>query len=918
MPAVATALLAAALAALAAVAPGAAAIGSAPAANQTAVHLIFSSHLDLGFTDMDNAVIDLHFYTHWPRAIQLARWFDRHGGGDRFRYLTHSWLLSLYFDCPASLGITCPAADERAEVADAVRRGWITWHAAPFNPNYEMFDSDTLGFALNLTRDVDAALGARPKTVVSLRDVPGLTRGVVPVMAAHGVRALTVGVNGFSAPPGVPKRTPFIWRDEESGAQILAMWHEGGYGGWHNNTHADDRRDCIKAPGFGHALCVSWNDDNAGPPASPAEVQKIYAAVRASWPGARVFASTLEDYVDALAEAAPGLDLPVVTEEIGDTWVYGSACDPLRIAQYRAALRARARCVRDPDCDSESPAFYRFSRLIIKVAEHTWGLAFLQTIGDVANYTNAYLRQRLEDLEGEAGYARAVESWQRQRDYVKWAVEELPPGHPVRAEYESDARQRLSALADAALTAANPAAAPGGHEAARLPLPPRPAEPEAAAGPGAGAGWLAAAARWLGLAAGLGRDGPIARAAVSRRLRAAGPEGVGVGGGSAGGPGGNDNPHLVFKSAHWEFELDPWAGGLSRLARLYPDGSGGLRPGNDWAADAQSGPQDGGDSSSGGGGGGGSGPPRVPPARFLQLQYNVYNETDFDPIWDNYAFIHPVWTGDFGKLNLSASSTLQAQAVPFLVDVIRVQSNSSGLVVQLQYEFPHRLVSEAGAPAGATLTLRSPSDSPALRIDLAWRNKTATRLPEASWLRFTPGRGAVGEGSWRMHKIGSAVDPSHIVLNGSHSIHCVSEEGVTADSPDGGERLRIRPHDAPLLALGEPRPFPNPNEGPDMERGVSACLHNNVWGTNYAEWVPYSQEDASLVFRFTIEAEELPAPAPSAAEAAPAHSQPAPAADEAAAAEELDGAAPAGAAPAFRVELPLAAPAPQVGGASAR
>jgi hypothetical protein len=31
-----------------------------------------------------------------------------------------------------------------------------------------MFDSDTLGFALNLTRDVDAALGARPKTVVSL------------------------------------------------------------------------------------------------------------------------------------------------------------------------------------------------------------------------------------------------------------------------------------------------------------------------------------------------------------------------------------------------------------------------------------------------------------------------------------------------------------------------------------------------------------------------------------------------------------------------------------------------------------------------------------------------------------------------------------------------------------------------------
>jgi hypothetical protein len=33
--------------------------------------------------------------------------------------------------------------------------------------------------------------------------------------------------------------------------------------------------------------------------------------------------------------------------------VYGSACDPLRMADYRAALRARAECVRDPACDSK-------------------------------------------------------------------------------------------------------------------------------------------------------------------------------------------------------------------------------------------------------------------------------------------------------------------------------------------------------------------------------------------------------------------------------------------------------------------------------------------------------------------------------------------------------------------------------------
>jgi hypothetical protein len=61
------------------------------------------------------------------------------------------------------------------------------------------------------------------------RDVPGLTRASIPVLASRGVRSITGGVNAFSAPPGVPKNTPFVWRDEESGSELLAMWHPGKY-----------------------------------------------------------------------------------------------------------------------------------------------------------------------------------------------------------------------------------------------------------------------------------------------------------------------------------------------------------------------------------------------------------------------------------------------------------------------------------------------------------------------------------------------------------------------------------------------------------------------------------------------------------------------------------------------------------------
>ena len=52
----------------------------------------------------------------------------------------------------------------------------------------------------------------------------------------------TVGVNGGSAPPAVPKNTPFIWRDEPSGKQLLAMWHPGGYSG----DPVDSRDECVQ------------------------------------------------------------------------------------------------------------------------------------------------------------------------------------------------------------------------------------------------------------------------------------------------------------------------------------------------------------------------------------------------------------------------------------------------------------------------------------------------------------------------------------------------------------------------------------------------------------------------------------------------------------------------------------------------
>lgn len=99
---------------------------------------------------------------------------------------------------------------------------------------------------------------------------------------------------------------------------------------------------------------------------------------------------------------------------------------------------------------------------------------------------------------------------------------------------------------------------------------------------------------------------------------------------------------------------------------------------------------------------------------------------------------------------------------PWLVQVYDSSKDDGSLHLSLELAFPHKLVQAAGAPARAWLVLASPADSARLSLTLVWQNKTATRLPEALWLRFRPGRGAVSHDSWVMHKLDGAISPAEV------------------------------------------------------------------------------------------------------------------------------------------------------------
>ncbi|KAF8062055.1 hypothetical protein HT031_004315 [Scenedesmus sp. PABB004] len=832
------------------------ALAAAAAPQQQQVHVVFGNHLDIGFdniyrTGYDSNVLNVYFQDYLPRAVDVADWMQRVSPGrDRFVFTTHAYLLSLFLDCPPGMGLACPGPALRAKVLRGVASGAITWHAHPHNAQYELYDASLLSAATALVHGLDARFGLPPKRTVVLRDVPGLTRSAIPLLVASGVRAVSVGVNPGSAPPGVPQFTPFIWRDEASGTQLLAFWRPGGYGGVReNDVNLDPPEQCIQAPGLEHVLCTSWRNDNAGPPLTVLEPLRVYDLLRAEWPGARVAASSFDAFVDAVLAAAPTLNLTVVTGEVGDTWINGVASDPAKTADFRAASRARAACLADPACPSEGAAFANFTRLLLKVPEHTWGVDIKKTLADFVNYSNPDFHACLppDAASGAAGdgdggdgvplraalcpnYERVLHSWDRQAAYIDWALQALPPAHPVRAAFEADAaeRRRLAATSAAGLLAA-------GASRRRA----------AGAQPGAGA---VAASRRRRLAASPGRGAGSSaeeeeeerrrRREERRRPRSA------VGG------------VTQYTCGSWRFELDEAQGGLSSLVKLH----GAARaPGADWAARG---------------------------GLLGQLRYSAYCEASYDFVWRHYSWQLPLpwwYPLDFGKVNSSAAWDREEHAAAKLEEVLETREPSGALrQLALRHSFPAELVRRVGAPRAAWTLITCPGDDGGsvpggapgggggggaagpragdLGLAVVWQGKTATRLPEALWLRFAPGPGGADASSWRLHKLGGAVDPGAVLTNGSQSMHAVGDAGVSVRSADGREALQVLSWDAPLVSPGAANPFPNGAFPPDLGSGVAFNLANNVWGTNYVMWSPYraARADAALAFRFALRATRVP------------------------------------------------------------
>jgi len=372
------------------------------------VLVMFKCHFDAGFIDTQAAVVQKYFTEYFPRAIQVASSM-RQSGDHRYVWTTGSWLLYEYFEQATP--------QDRRRMEQAIENGDIAWHALPFTWQTELIAPSMIAGGISLSQSLDRRFG-RTTTGAKMTDVPGHTRGIVAPLASQGVKFLDIGVNDASTPAQLP---PWFAWEAPTGETLMVMYHHG-YGA------------VRRVPDSDLAVAIVVRDDNSGPH-TPEEIAATYADLQRQFPNAEVIPTSLTEIANAIEPHKHAL--PVVTQEIGDTWIHGVSSDPLKLARYREVARLRESWLAQGKFRIGDATDVALLRHLLLEVEHTWGTD-TKTWLDFDHYTPAQLAPMLDTMN----YKVVEFSWTEKRQDLYDGVAALPA--PLRNEAQ-DALRRLEA-----------------------------------------------------------------------------------------------------------------------------------------------------------------------------------------------------------------------------------------------------------------------------------------------------------------------------------------------------------------------------------------------------------------------------------------------------------------------------------------
>lgn len=358
------------------------------------VYVVFKTHLDVGFTDLSSVVTQRYISEFIPKALDVSERLRAENASEKYVWTTGAWLIWKY------LHTASPKEVERLETA--IRRGDIVWNSVPYTVESESMNPDLFEACLLLSHKLDKKYGK--KTIAAkMTDVPGHTRSIVAPMSRAGIRFLHIGVNPACPIPAVPEFCR--WRDTDGSELILVYQQDYGSENF--------------LPGGKAVISINFTGDNHGP--HPYEkVKAIYADLQKRYPNARLIASSFNE----IAEELIGMQdkLPIVTSEIGDTWIYGYGSAPIRMAKFRAVSELYAKWLREKKIDKNSDEALDFALELGLIAEHTQGFDVKTHLHNWDKYDmDVFLPARSTEP-----FRKIEESWKELDQYIYTAIQYLP------------------------------------------------------------------------------------------------------------------------------------------------------------------------------------------------------------------------------------------------------------------------------------------------------------------------------------------------------------------------------------------------------------------------------------------------------------------------------------------------------------
>ncbi len=389
------------------------------------VQVVFKTHLDVGYTDLSSVILRKYVEEYIPHAIGVAETLNQNGE-KKFIWTVGSFLIDYFFHHASK--------EQCLRLEKAICEGMISWHGCALTTHTELMDRTLLDFSLSLSEELDRRFGK--KTIgAKMTDVPGHTRAMVPALAAHGIQYLHIGTNLASPVPDVPP--VFRWRQ---GEDEVIVHYSSSYGA------------PLQLEGLDTVIEYAYTGDNTGPQ-SAERVESILDDLGKRYPGAKIEAATISDVARTLLSVRD--TLPVVTEEIGDTWIHGVGTDPCKVRNYYELLRLKEKWLQEGRLERGGKVWHDFMTNLMLVAEHTWSADIKKYLFDFTNWEKEAFRtarktdktdislvpnqyRSLEDtIRREVGvfrggctegsYSLYEASQAEQPAYIDAAVEALPP-----------------------------------------------------------------------------------------------------------------------------------------------------------------------------------------------------------------------------------------------------------------------------------------------------------------------------------------------------------------------------------------------------------------------------------------------------------------------------------------------------------